>query len=183
MKASKQNPNMKTATQRSMIGRKIKITADYDPKSDVVLYHGDRLGLMNKLLANSVKLVVTSPPYNIGKEYEKRTNLKTYLAEQEKTIKEAVRLLSDDGSLCWQVGNHIAKDGEVFPLDALIYPIAKKFGLKLRNRIVWHFGHGLHSKKRFSGRYETILWFTKSDNYTFNLDPVRVPQKYPGKKN
>jgi len=81
------------------------------------------------------------------------------------------------------VGNHIGKDGEVFPLDALIYTIGKKHGLKLRNRIIWHFGHGLHCSKRFSGRHETIVWFTKSDNYTFNLDPIRVPQKYPGKKN
>jgi adenine-specific DNA-methyltransferase len=52
----------------------------------------------------------------------------------------------------------------------------------LRNRIVWHYGHGLHAKKRFSGRYETILWFSKSDNYIFNLDSVRVPSKYPGKR-
>lgn len=52
----------------------------------------------------------------------------------------------------------------------------------MRNRIIWHFEHGLHCSRRFSGRYETIIWFTKSDNYVFNLDPVRVPQKYPGKK-
>ncbi|MBQ7592778.1 MAG: hypothetical protein IJU48_00315 [Synergistaceae bacterium] len=54
--------------------------------------------------------------------------------------------------------------------------------MKLRNRIIWHFGHGLHCSKRFSGRYENILWFTKSDDYTFNLDDVRIPSKYPGKK-
>jgi adenine-specific DNA-methyltransferase len=52
----------------------------------------------------------------------------------------------------------------------------------MRNRIIWHFEHGLHCSKRFSGRYETIMWFTKSNEYIFNLDPVRVPQKYPGKK-
>jgi adenine-specific DNA-methyltransferase len=54
--------------------------------------------------------------------------------------------------------------------------------MQLRNRIVWRFNFGLHSKKRFSGRYETILWFTKSSKYRFNLDPVRVPQLYPGKR-
>jgi len=54
--------------------------------------------------------------------------------------------------------------------------------MNLRNRIIWKFGHGLHASKRFSGRYETILWFTKSDHYTFNLDAVRVPAKYPGKR-
>lgn len=163
--------------------KKIKISHRPEKGADVVLFHGDRLDLMRQLPNQSIKLVVTSPPYNIGKEYEKRQDLDCYLADQEKTIKEAVRILTDDGSICWQVGNHIAKDGEVFPLDALIYAIGKKLGLKLRNRIIWHFGHGLHCTKRFSGRHETILWFTKSDNYTFNLDPVRVPQKYPGKKN
>jgi adenine-specific DNA-methyltransferase len=90
-------------------------------------------------------------------------------------------LLSDRGSLCWQVGNHV-DNGEIFPLDIYLYPIFREHGLKLRNRIVWHFEHGLHCTKRFSGRYETILWFTKSDDYTFNLDPVRVPSKYPKKR-
>jgi len=68
-------------------------------------------------------------------------------------------------------------------LDIYYYNIFKRrFRLYLRNRIVWYFGHGLHASKRFSGRYETILWFTKSDSYIFNLDNVRVPAKYPGKR-
>jgi adenine-specific DNA-methyltransferase len=74
------------------------------------------------------------------------------------------------------------ENAAIVPLDMLLYPIFQKHNLKLRNRIIWEFGHGLHSSKRFSGRYETILWFTKGDGYTFNLDPVRVPQKYPNKK-
>jgi len=167
---------------KKTLKKTIKITSKYETDSDVVLFHGDRIDLLKSLPSKSVKLVVTSPPYNIGKEYEKRRDLDLYLADQEETIKEAVRVLKDDGSLCWQVGNHVAKDGEIYPLDMLIYPIAKKYGLKLRNRIVWHFGHGLHSSKRLSGRHETIIWFTKTDNYTFNLDPIRVPQKYPGKR-
>jgi DNA modification methylase len=89
--------------------------------------------------------------------------------------------LADTGSVCWQVGNFV-QDGEIFPLDIYYYPIFKQLGMKLRNRIVWHFGHGLHTSKRFSGRYETLLWFTKTDNYTFNLDNVRIPSKYPGKR-
>lgn len=90
-------------------------------------------------------------------------------------------MLSPQGSICWQVGNYVDK-GEVFPLDIYYYQIFKKLGLKLRNRIIWHFGHGLHASNRFSGRYETILWFTKTDNYIFNLDNVRIPAKYPGKR-
>jgi adenine-specific DNA-methyltransferase len=128
-----------------------------------------------------MKLIVTSPPYNIGKKYETKKPLEHYIESQAQVISECVRLLHPKGSLCWQVGNHVAK-GEVFPLDVVLYPIFKQHGLKLRNRIVWHFGHGLHCSNRFSGRHETILWFTKGDDYTFNLDSVRVPSKYPNKK-
>jgi adenine-specific DNA-methyltransferase len=153
----------------------------YSPSNLVTLFHGD-CGLFLKTFPNeSAQLIVTSPPYNLGKKYEKKIIFADYIAKQEKTIKECARLLKPSGSICWQVGNHV--DGqEIFPLDIHLYPIFKELGLKLRNRIIWHFGHGLHCSKRFSGRYETILWFTKSDDYVFNLDAVRVPQKYPGKK-
>lgn len=169
--------------QEELFTKNIKVRPRYTSSAKAVLFHGDRIDFLQTLPKNSVKLIVTSPPYNIGKEYEERKKLDVYLAEQEETIRECVKVLAEDGSICWQVGNHIAKDGEVFPLDALIYQIGKKFDLKLRNRIIWHFGHGLHCTRRFSGRHETIVWFTKSDKYTFNLDPVRVPQKYPGKTN
>ncbi len=141
----------------------------------------DNIEFMRSLSKGSMKLIVTSPPYNIGKEYEKKTTNELYIEQQASAIAEAVRLLHPRGSICWQVGNHV-DDGEIFPLDILLYPIFKTHGLKLRNRIVWTFGHGLHCQKRFSGRHETILWLTKEDEYTFNLDPVRVPSKYPEKK-
>lgn len=154
----------------------------YSATNRVTLYEGDRLDLLRQIPDGAAQLVVTSPPYNIGKEYESRQRLKDYLAEQAETISEAVRILAPNGSICWQVGNCIAADGEVIPLDMALYPVFKSHDLKLRNRIVWHFGHGLHCSKRFSGRHETIVWFTKSDDYIFDLDPVRVPQKYPGKR-
>ena len=72
--------------------------------------------------------------------------------------------------------------GEVIPIDCLTYPIFRTLGLRLRNRVVWTFGHGLHCERHFSGRHETALWFTKGDDYLFDLDPIRVPSKYPGKK-
>lgn len=143
--------------------------------------HQDALKFMQGLDDGSVKLIITSPPYNVGKEYEARTKIEKYLGNMVPIINEMARVLADEGSICWQVGNYV-EDGEVFPLDIYYYPIFKNLGLKLRNRIIWHFGHGLHCKNRFSGRYETILWFTKSDNYTFNLDAVRIPSKYPGKR-
>lgn len=141
----------------------------------------DNLTFMRKLPNASMKLVVTSPPYNIGKIYESRSSLHRYVEEQARVISECVRLLHPRGSICWQVGNHV-QNGEIFPLDTVLYPLFKEHQLRLRNRIVWHFEHGLHCSKRLSGRYETILWFTKNDDYVFNLDPIRVPSKYPGKK-
>ena len=158
------------------------IGGTYTEANAATVYVGDRLELLGVIPDGAARLVVTSPPYNIGKSYERRQPLEAYLEQQRATITEAARILADNGSLCWQVGNHIAPDGEVVPLDVVLYPICKSLGLKLRNRIVWHFDHGLHASKRFSGRYEAILWFTKSDHYVFNLDSVRVPQKYPGKR-
>jgi adenine-specific DNA-methyltransferase len=141
----------------------------------------DNRAFLGRFASGSVQLVVTSPPYNIGKEYERRSTLEDYLAAQERVIDECVRVLAERGSLCWQVGNHVDR-GEVMPLDLVLYPLFKAHGLVLRNRIVWHFEHGLHCTKRLSGRYETILWFTKSPDYTFRLDDIRVPPKYPNKR-
>ena len=161
--------------------RSLEISEKYSPDVDVTLWLGDRLDLLGQIPDGAAHLIVTSPPYNLGKEYEERTSLDDYVASQETTITECVRCLADTGSICWQVGNYV-DNGEVVPIDVLLYPIFKRLGLKMRNRVIWHFGHGLHTTKRFSGRYETIIWFTKSNDYYFDLDPVRVPQKYPGKK-
>lgn len=148
--------------------------------SHIVLGEGDTLETLRRTPDGFAKLIITSPPYNIGKEYERQTKLDHYLEQLRPVLEQLVRVLSPSGSLCWQVGNYV-EDSEVFPLDVYFYPIFRKLGLRLRNRVVWHFEHGLHCTLRFSGRYETLLWFTKTDDYTFNLDPVRVPAKYPGK--
>lgn len=153
----------------------------FDVASRVSLFSGDCLDFLRTIPDDSIQLVVTSPPYNIGKEYEQDLDIEVYVSQQRKVVDECVRVLRPCGSICWQVGNFVDK-GEIIPLDVLLYPCFKDNGLHMRNRIVWQFGHGLHCSNRFSGRYETINWFTKSDRYTFNLDPVRVPQKYPGKK-
>ncbi|MCI0487752.1 MAG: site-specific DNA-methyltransferase [Blastocatellia bacterium] len=157
-----------------------EIASAFRPEADAVIAPGACLETLRALPPGFAKLIITSPPYNLGKVYEKATDLEDYLEALNPIVSELVRVLSPEGSVCWQVGNYVEK-GEVFPLDIFYYPFFKSHGLKLRNRIVWHFEHGLHASKRFSGRYETLLWFTKSDTYTFNLDSVRVPSKYPGK--
>ena len=159
---------------------KHEIFSQFQDNEHIAMTLGDTLVELKNLPTNSFKLAVSSPPYNIGKEYEKQVKLQDYLSWQTEIIQQLVRIVSNDGSIVWQVGNFV-EAGEVFPLDIYFYPIFKSLGLQLRNRIVWHFDHGLHATKRFSGRYEVLLWFTKSKEYTFNLDPVRVPSKYPGK--
>jgi adenine-specific DNA-methyltransferase len=154
----------------------------YSPANDYTLYEGRCENLLKQIKGRQVQLFVTSPPYNIGKRYEKRRSFDEYLLDQERVIAQCVERLTESGSVCWQVGNHV-DDGAIVPLDIALYPLFAKHGLVLRNRIVWHFEHGLHCSRRLSGRHETILWFTRPGNdYTFDLDPIRVPQKYPGKR-
>lgn len=175
--------SIKYAQNRSLFApeKGLKIETSFSEENSATLYLGDCLDFLRQIPDRSIQLIVTSPPYNIGKEYEKILDIKEYVSQQSQVIDECVRVLKKEGSICWEVGNYV-DDGGILPLDILLYDCFKNNHLQLRNRIVWRFGYGLHCSKRFSGRYETILWFTKSGNYTFNLDAVRIPQKYPGKK-
>lgn len=164
----------------NLFNEQVHIAERFSENERFVTICDDALECAKALPANFFSLIITSPPYNLGKEYEQRSSLKNYLAQQKPLIYELKRALKHNGSLCWQVGNYV-ENGEVFPLDVYYYDLFKSEGLQLRNRIIWHFEHGLHCSQRFSGRYETLLWFTKSDDYLFHLDPVRVPSKYPGK--
>jgi len=166
----------------SFFTRQFKKSSSFNKNADFTMLEGDTLETIKKIPSRKVKLIITSPPYNLEKEYEKKQSLDSYLNKMSPHLKEFHRVLENNGSICWQVGNYVNKS-EVFPLDIFYYKMFTKLGFKLRNRIIWHFNHGLHSSKRLSGRYETLLWFTKSDDYTFNLDKIRVPSKYPGKRN
>lgn len=167
---------------RQVWGTAVRVSGTDVPISGTAsITQADNLDYLAGIADESVSLVATSPPYNLGKAYERRSSLDAYLAAQSAVIAEAVRVLHPAGSICWQVGNYVA-DGRIVPLDILLYDVFAKHDLQLRNRIVWHFGHGLHCTRRLSGRYETILWWTKTDDYTWHLDPIRVPPKYPGKR-
>ena len=145
------------------------------------IFLGDCLDLLSRMDDSSVDLVVTSPPYNLGKEYEGKVKLDRYISTQAGVIEQCVRVLKSTGSIFWQVGSFSDK-GVLIPLDIRFFPVFESFNMIPRNRIAWIRQHGLHGRNKFSPRYETVLWFTKSDNYKFNLDDVRVPQKYKNKK-
>jgi adenine-specific DNA-methyltransferase len=142
----------------------------------------DALRFLTDLPDVSVDMVISSPPYFMGKEYDTSNSVADFLAAHKSILEQLVRVLKSGGSVCWQVGNHV-KNNVLVPLDALVYEVfSASPSLILRNRIIWTFGHGAHCNRRLSGRHETVLWFTKGDNYYFDLNSIRVPQKYPGKK-
>ncbi len=146
------------------------------------LIHGDALSELKKLPKNHFQLIFTSPPYNIGKEYEKIIlDWQDYSSYMSGVVKECRELLTSNGSIVFQLGNWVLKDRRV-PLDIKFFPLFENEGFYFQNRIIWHYNWGYHCSKRFSGRYETCLWFTKNREYYFNVDPVRIPQKYPKKK-
>lgn len=147
------------------------------------LLEGDALERLRGLEPATCSLAVSSPPYNIRKPYERNDNrtYDEYIEWQKMVIAAMIPALTADASVCWQVGTHVA-DGEIFPLDVPFVGIFRDLGFRLRNRIIWRYNFGHNADKRFSGRYETVLWFTRSETYTFNLDPVRVRQLYPGKR-
>lgn len=159
-----------------------RIYQRYSPERKYVLHKGDCLDLLRSIPDNTVDLTVTSPPYCIGKSYESSKSVDDFVTTHQTILPEIVRLTKPGGSICWQVGYHV-KNRSIVPLDYLVYEIIRNLpDIVLRNRIIWSFGHGLHETERFTGRHETILWFTKGNSYRFDLDAVRIPQKYPGKK-
>ncbi|WP_297960361.1 site-specific DNA-methyltransferase, partial [uncultured Campylobacter sp.] len=167
---------------------KIKISEKFNINNEVTVFNGDCLKLLQKIPNEFCDLIITSPPYCMGKAYENiHDDIETFKNQQITIFNDIYRVLKVGGSLCWQIGYHVTKF-ELIPLDFYIYQIFVenskkcKHPLVLRNRIIWTFGHGLNSSRRFSGRHETILWFTKGKEYSFNLDCIRIPQKYPGKR-
>lgn len=146
--------------------------------SDNQLLCGDALALLQGVPDASVDLVVTDPPYNLGKNYGNNVDLKArdeYEAFTRAWLTEAVRVLKPTGSLYVFMGvRYIAK---------LFSMLEEEFHLNFNGWITWHYTQGMGRKTGFSPRHEDILYFTKTDTYSFNLEDVRVPQKYYRERN
>ncbi len=159
-----------------------RIHESYSTTARYVVHHGDWRELLDQLPAESVDLTVTSPPYCIGKDYDMSRTVEDFRKEHETIIPRITEITKDGGNICWQVGYHV-KNGSLTPLDFIVHSIFSSIsGIALRNRIVWTFNSGLHCSRRLSGRHEVILWYSKGKKYHFNVDPIRLPQRYPGKK-
>lgn len=141
---------------------------------------GDCLNVLPLMKNDSVNIGITSPPYNLNKDYGKYNDNRP-IEEWEKLIgtvaKHMHRILKPNGSFFLNVSPiPDKKSKEIIPLDAIAYYIFKKEGFYLRNSIVWHFNNMQNCVNRLSGRWEAILWFVKDiDNYVFNLEDIRIP--------
>ena len=145
----------------------MRIFKKYRSTNKVTLFNGDCKDLLKSLPDESVDLIITSPPYCIGKAYEDpHDDLETFKKQHEEIFPEIYRVLKTGGSVCWQVGYHISETF-VIPLDYVIYELFTSLSQNtdnpfvLRNRIIWTFGHGLNSFKRFSGRHEQYCGLQK----------------------
>lgn len=147
------------------------------------MHCGDSLEYLKSLPKKEVfDLVFTSPPYNLGKAYETKTDVDNYLSMMTPILEESASRLKNSGSFCLQVGVGLYKNKKTIPLDYLFFPILEKTGLQFKQRIIWNFKHGFPATTQFDQRHEVIMWFVKGEGYKFNLDEVRVPQLYPNYK-
>lgn len=150
--------------------------------ADVLLYHGDCQSMMAKIKKPVIPLTITSPPYNIGKEYEKVRSVDEYVEWCESWIRDIWDITAPTGSFWLNLGYLN------FPGKALALPIAyllwDRTPFYLLQEIVWNYGAGVACRQTFSPRNEKFLWFAKNENnHIFNLDAVRDPNvKYPNQK-
>lgn len=148
--------------------------------SNIEVKFGDCRYLIKEIPSESIDLVVTSPPYNIGKKYGKY-NDKVTLENWESLIndvtKEIYRILKPNGSFFLNLSPiPYGTDKEILHLPFLGYNIMKNNNFFIRNIITWTFNNMQNCTNRLSGRYENIIWGVKDlKNYKFNLDDIRIP--------
>lgn len=148
----------------------------------VAIFQGDCLDLMRQLPAEVVDLTVTSPPYNIGKEYESVLSLTQYLDWCEAWIAEIHRLTKSNGAFWLNLGYlEVLDKGRAVPIPYLLWDRTPFY---LIQEVVWNYGAGVACRSMFSPRNEKFLWYVKNAmSYCFNLDDVRDPDvKYPNQK-
>lgn len=141
--------------------------------NNIEIIHGDAIAELRKLKSNSIDLIIADPPYNLNKDYGNGSdskNFEEYIDFTKKWTYEATRILKPTGSIYVFMG---------FRFISYLYQILEKdISLNFINWICWHYTQGIGKKKGFSPRHDDILFFTKSKKYKFNLDAIRIPQKY-----
>lgn len=159
-----------------------KLGKPYFCSENVILYNIDCIEALKNLPENSIDLILTSPPYNIGKEYEKILPIEEYIEWSKSWLENIPNALKKDGAFWLNLG--YVKYKESARALPLVYLLWDKVKLYLMQEIVWNYGAGVACKKALSPRNEKWLWYVKNpENYTFNLDDIRDPDvKYPNSK-
>lgn len=150
------------------------------PQNSIVCV--DALEGLRDLPDASVDLTITSPPYNIGKEYEARRPIDDYLDWCQRWMSEIYRVTKPHGAFWLNLGYfEVPSRGRAVPIAYLLW---NRSPFYLQQEIVWNYAAGVASKNGFSPRNEKWLWYVKHPrHYTFNLDAVRDPNvKYPNQK-
>lgn len=146
------------------------------------IYNGDCRELLNRVPAGSLDLTFTSPPYNIGKEYERVRPMEEFIDWCADWIDRIYRATAANGALLLNVGYVSLPDrAKSIPIPYLLWNRVPFF---LQQEIVWNYGAGVAAKKFLSPRNEKLLWYVKdSECYCFNLDDIRDPDvAYPNQK-
>jgi len=147
-----------------------------------ILFCGDTLQMQKRITNQLFDSVITSPPYNIGKEYESVKPLQDYIEWSTEWINDSSKILKPSGSLLLNLGYvSIEEKGRAIPLPYMLWD---KIPMYLNQEIVWNYTAGVACKNYLSPRNEKILWYVKDrNNYIFNLDPIRDKNvKYPNSK-
>jgi adenine-specific DNA-methyltransferase len=148
----------------------------------VRIYHQDALVALRTTPPETVALTITSPPYNIGKEYEEPLPLESYIEWSAAWIAEVHRVTTRVGAFWFNLGYvSLPERAKAIPLPYLLWD---RVPFYLVQEVVWNYGAGVAARTSFSPRNEKFLWYVKeAANYTFNLDAVRDPDvKYPNQK-
>lgn len=149
---------------------------------DVLIYTGDCLDVLARISSTVIDLTVTSPPYNIGKEYETPLPLPDFVAWCGKWMTRLHEVTEPDGAFWLNLGYvPVLHQGKAVPLPYLLWDKSPFYMLQ---EVVWTYGAGVAARHTFSPRNEKFLWYVKdAAAYTFNLDAVRDPDvKYPNQK-
>lgn len=146
--------------------------------TDISVVLGDSLIELRKIATNSVDLIIADPPYNLGKDYgatKDNLDFNEYLNFSLSWLQESHRILKDTGTIYVFMGVRFI---------SYIYKILEKdLGMNLNNWICWHYTQGIGRTKGFSPRHDDILMFSKTLQAKFNLDAIRIPQKYYRQRN
>lgn len=154
----------------------------YYENDNGLIYNCECLDALQKLDNIVIDCTITSPPYNIGKEYEIVTDYEEYISWLTTVIKEIERMTATNGSLLLNVGYlSVTNKARAVPIPYLLWD---KIEMYLQQEIVWNYSAGVACKNYLSPRNEKILWYVKdADNYIFNLDEIRDPNVlYPNQK-